>query len=149
MNIAVAGNETWRRLCDALGKPEWFEHDDYKTNADRRANRDRLNAEIADIIATKTSAEWVEALTAMGVPCGPIYKIDDMFSDPQVQHLGIAQPLKTVPFGDTHAMGQPVQLTRTPSQLVGFLTRGEHTLEILEELGIDVDQASTKDNSII
>ena len=151
VNIAVAGNETWRRLCDALGKPEWFEHADYKTNADRRENRDRLNGEIADIIATKTSAEWVDALTAAGVPCGPIYKIDEMFADPQVQHLGIAQPLSTVPFGDTHAMGQPVQLTRTPSQLVGSPpTRGEHTLEILEELGINADQAATlKDNSIV
>ena len=74
-----------------------------------------------------------------------------MFDDPQIQHLGIAQPLHTVPFGDTHAMGQPVQLTRTPSQLVGSPpTRGEHTLEILEELGIDADQTVTlKYNSII
>ena len=105
VNIAVAGNETWRRLCDALGKPDWFDHADYKTNADRRENRDRLNGEIADIIATKTSAEWVDALTAAGVPCGPIYKIDEMFADPQVQHLGIAQPLNTVPFGDTTRHG--------------------------------------------
>jgi formyl-CoA transferase len=134
-----------------LGKPEWFEHADYKTNAERRENRDRLNGVIAEIIATKTSAEWVDALTAAGVPCGPIYKIDEMFADPQVQHLGIAQPLSTVPFGDTHAMGQPVQLTRTPSQLVGSPpTRGEHTLEILDELGINADQAATlKDNSIV
>ena len=151
VNIAVAGNETWRRLCDALGKPEWFESDDYKTNADRRENRDRLNAEIAEIISTKTSAEWVDDLTAAGVPCGPIYQIDEMFADPQVEHLGIAQPLSTVPFGDTHAMGQPVQLTRTPSQLVGSPpTRGQHTLEILQELGIDADQAAAlKDNSIV
>ena len=93
----------------------------------------------------------LDALTAAGVPCGPIYKIDEMFADPQVQHLGIAQPLHTVPFGDTHAMGQPVQLTRTPSQLVGTPpTRGQHTLEILEELGIDADEAGNlKDNSIV
>jgi formyl-CoA transferase len=151
VNIAVAGNETWLRLCKALDRPDWAQDDNYATNAKRRERRDALNAEIAAVIATKTSADWVEALTKAGVPCGPIYRIDEMFADPQVQHLGIAQPLTTHPFGDTHAMGQPVALTRTPSALVGTPPRrGEHTEEILEELGISAEEcAGFKRNSVV
>ncbi len=151
VNIAVAGNETWHRLCDALNKPEWTRNNAYATNADRAKRRDRLNGEIGDIICKKTSAEWVEILTEAGVPCGPIYKIDEVFADPQVQHLGIAQPLTTVPFGDTHALGQPVNLERTPSHLaVSPPTRGQHTLEILLEIGIDKEELKIlKDSSVI
>ena len=151
VNIAVAGNETWQRLCKALDKPDWAADEGYDTNAKRRARRDELNADIAAIIATKTSAEWVEALTEAGVPCGPIYKVDEMFADPQVQHLGIAQPLSTMPFGDTKAMGQPVKLDRTPSALVGAPpTLGEHTAEILEELGVSAeDRAALEQKSVI
>jgi len=138
VNIAVAGDETWQRLCKALDRADWAADEGYATNTQRRERRDELNADIAAIIKEKTSAEWVEALTAAGVPCGPIYKIDEMFADPQVQHLGIVQPLTTEPFGETHAMGQPVQLTRTPSTLTGSPpTRGQHTEEILTELGLD------------
>ena len=138
VNIAIAGNETWRRLCEALDRPDWIDCEKYKTNAERAKRRDQLNSDIAAIIQTKTSAECVDILTSAGVPCGPIYRIDEMFNDPQVQHLGVAQPLKTVPFGDTFAMGQPVQLTRTPSRLTAAPpTRGQHTSEILSEIGIN------------
>ena len=151
VNIAVAGNQTWQRLCQALGRSDWADDEGYDTNAKRRERRETLNADIAAIIAEKTSAEWVEQLTEAGVPCGPIYKIDEMFADPQVQHLGIAQPLKTEPFGDTHAMGQPFELTRTPSELKGSPpTRGQHTAEILEELGVSAERcASLKDKSVV
>ncbi|MEM6308592.1 MAG: CaiB/BaiF CoA-transferase family protein [Pseudomonadota bacterium] len=151
VNIAVAGNDTWLRLCKALDRPDWAEDAGYDSNAKRRARRDELNAGIAAIIETKTSAEWVEKLTEAGVPCGPIYTIDEMFDDPQVEHLGIAQPLTTEPFGDTQAMGQPFNLTRTPSSLVGSPpTRGQHTEEILQELGISAaDCANLKDKSVV
>lgn len=151
VNIAVAGNETWRRLCEALDRPDWIDCEEYKTNAERTKRRDRLNADIAAIIKTKTSAEWVDLLTSAGVPCGPIYRIDEMFDDPQVQHLRVAQPLQTVPFGDTRAMGQPVQLTRTPSHLTAAPpTRGQHTAEILAEVGINPKKIKDlKNQSII
>ncbi len=150
VNIAVAGEETWRRLCKAFGRTDWAADESYSTNAKRRERRNELNAAIETITKEKTSTEWVEILTEAGVPCGPIYKIDEMFADPQVQHLGIAQPLTTEPFGDTHAMGQPVQLTRTPSALTGSPpTRGEHTEEILSELGLTTeDIAKLRQNDI-
>jgi len=151
VNIAVAGDETWRRLCDALGRPDWAADEGYDSNKKRAARRDELNAAIAEIIACKTSAEWVAELTAAGVPCGPIYTIDEMFDDPQVQHLGVTQPLTTEPFGDTQVMAQPFQLTRTPSTLTGSPpTRGQHTQELLDELGIDAEAyAALQEKSIV
>ena len=151
INIAVAGNETWRRLCKALGQDGWAEDENLANNAKRAENRDQLNADIAGIIAEKSTAQWVDILTEAGVPCGPIYKINEMFEDPQVEHLGVAQPLKTDPFGDTKALAQPFELTRTPSSFAASPpTRGQHTDEILKELGIDADQcAELKKQSVI
>lgn len=151
VNIAVAGDETWRRLCTALDRQDWAEDDGLSNNAKRAARRDELNAAIAEIIAEKTSAEWVESLTEAGVPCGPIYRIDEVFADPQVQHLGIAQPLMTEPFGETHAVGQPFQLSRTQSTMAASPpTRGQHTQELLEELGISAEEcAALQDKSVV
>ena len=135
----------------ALGRQDWADDEGYDTNPKRAARRDELNAGIAKIIATRSSAEWVADLTEAGVPCGPIYKIDEMFEDPQVQHLGVTQPLMTDPFGETRAMAQPFQLSRTGSSLSAPPpTRGQHTGELLEELGIDADAyAALQDKSVV
>ena len=141
INIAVAGNDTWKRLCNALGQDDWAEDEALDTNAKRAERRDKLNADIAAIVETKSTADWVELLTAAGVPCGPIYKIDEMFDDPQVQHLGVAQTMETEPFGPTKALAQPFELTRTPSSFAAAPpTRGQHTQEILEELGFSAEE---------
>ena len=140
INIAVAGDQIWQRLCNAIGRKDWADDESLATNALRKARRDELNDAISEIMAEKTSAEWVELLTAAGVPCGPIYRIDEMFDDPQVRHLKVARPIHTDPFGNTHALVQPFQMSRTPSVLAASPpTRGQHTNEVLEELGIDTE----------
>jgi formyl-CoA transferase len=136
INIGVAGNVIWQRFADAIGKPEWAESEDYKDNPDRLARRDQLNAEIETITMTRTSHEWIDMLATKGVPCGQINNIDDVFADPQVQHLGIATAAETVPFGQTRLVGQPVELARTPSKITQPPPeRGQHTDEILRDLG--------------
>ena len=133
LNIAASGGRIWLRLCNAIGAPELAEHPDYKTGALRSQHRDRLHGDIEKHLESRTTAEWVDVLNDAGVPCGPIYSIDQAFADPQVRELGIVQEV-----GDISYLGQPVTLSRTPSRVVAHPpTLGEHTAEVLREIGFD------------
>ena len=90
---------------------------EYATSASRLTNRDALNAEIERITLRRTSAEWVEAINAAGVPCGPIYTIDEVFEDPQVEHLHAAQGVRLQNGKAIDLLAQPFSLSRTPSAL--------------------------------
>jgi len=138
INIAVAGQEIWERFCEAIGQPQLMEEPAYATGADRSTNRDQLNAEIAEVTRRRTSAHWIDLLNDAGVPCGPINTIDQVFADPQIRHLGMAQPVRSHERGHTELVGQPVGLSRTPSRIrMPPPLMGEHTDEILAGLGYD------------
>ncbi|MGD0024403.1 MAG: CoA transferase [Xanthobacteraceae bacterium] len=133
----------WKRFCKAIERDDLIEHPDYATPKDRRRNRDALNDLIGEITATMTSAAVVERMNAAGIPCGPIYTIDQTFADPQVRHLGIAQTVESAALGDIALVGQPFTLSRTPSRLVSSAPEyGEHTDEILAEFGYSKDDIS-------
>ncbi|HLA20966.1 MAG TPA: CoA transferase [Pseudolabrys sp.] len=136
INIASTGQVMWERLCNAIEAPELIKQPDYANNAARSKNRDALNAEIDKRTAHKTSAQWIDIFNQAGVPCGPIYSIDQMFADEQVKHLGIAQSA-TRPDGKQQVfVGQPVSLSRTPSKIVATPPeQGQHTDEVLKEFG--------------
>jgi crotonobetainyl-CoA:carnitine CoA-transferase CaiB-like acyl-CoA transferase len=141
INIASAGQKIWERFCQALGTPEWIARPEYSSVANRSKNRDALNAEIDVYTVNRTSADWVERFNKAGVPCGPIYAIDQMFADPQVEHVGIAQPVKTKDKKAMTLVGQPVSLSRTPSRLVAPPPGlGEHTGAVLKEFGFSAKQ---------
>src|SRR5439155_24002917 len=106
-------DDIFRRLCQPLDSPSLADHPDYRTGKLRSANRKALNAEIEAITARRDSAEWIERLNAAGVPTGPIYSIDQVFADPQVCHLGIAQPVEHGSLGHLELVGQAVSLSRT------------------------------------
>ena len=136
MNIAASGHKIWLRMCDAIGAPELAAHPDYATGAARSKNRDALHAEMEKRLLAHDSAHWIDLLNKAGVPSGPIYAIDEAFGDPQAQHLGIVQKV-----GDVAYLGQPVTLSRTPSQVASHPPAlGEHTTEILRDLGCDATE---------
>jgi formyl-CoA transferase len=137
INIATAGTTTWQRLCRAIGAEAQIERPEYATAAARSKNRDALNAEIETYLSGGTSAEWVERINAAEVPCGPIYAIDRIYSDPQVEHLRLVEDVETPDArGVLHLVGQPVTLERTPSRLAAPPPeRGEHTDAVLAEFG--------------
>jgi len=149
INIACAGEAIWQRCAIALGHPEWIEDPRFATNEDRSENRKIMNKLITQITQTKSSHYWVDLLLEKGVPAGPIYTMDEVFNDPQVQHLGIAADANTLPFGKTKLVGQPFTMNRTPSHIATHPpARGEHTEEILNELGIN-DFNQLRANNII
>jgi crotonobetainyl-CoA:carnitine CoA-transferase CaiB-like acyl-CoA transferase len=135
INVATTGQRIWERFCTALEAPELLQKPEYQSGAARSQNRQGLNAEINRHTVKRTSAEWVERFNQAGVPCGPIYSIDQVYADPQVIHLGMAQSVKKK--GKTLRMaGQPVSLSRTPSRIVAPPPdMGEQTDAILKEFG--------------
>jgi formyl-CoA transferase len=136
INIAAVGSALWERLCRALGAEALIERPEYATASARLQNRDALNGELESYTVARTSAEWVERLNDAGVPCGPIYSIDQVFADAQVRHLGIVREVAT-PARTLRVVGQPISLSRTPSQVISAPPgRGEHTAEVLREFGL-------------
>ncbi|MGA2893065.1 MAG: CoA transferase [Xanthobacteraceae bacterium] len=144
INIATTGQRIWQRFCETAGANALLDKPDYQNAAARSKNRDALNAEIDTYLIGRTSAEWVDLFNKAGVPCGPIYAIDQMFADPQVQHLGIAQSVTKKDKSKMRLVAQPVSLSRTPSRLVARPPElGEHTDAVLKEFGFSARDIAT------
>lgn len=137
LNIAVFGSKIWERFCHILGAPEWVADPRYHDKAARSVHRDSLNDEINRRLAAHDRSHWIEQLNAAGVACGHINSLDEVFAEPQVQHLGMVKQVVSPHHGPQRLVGQPVQLQRTPSTLARAAPRrGEHTAEVLAELGV-------------
>ena len=151
INLAVAGETIWKRFAEAIDKEKWLQMEEFKDAKSRLKNRDHLNQLIEEVTITKTSNEWVEMLEKVGVPCGPINTIDKVFDDPQVKHLGIAQEIETIPFGDTKLVGQPFNLSRSSSSMKRRPPeKGEHNEDVFGDLGFSAEELDDlKEKNII
>jgi formyl-CoA transferase len=131
----------WRRFCEAIKRPDLENHPDFATNKLRARNRAAINGLIEEITQRYTTQDLVEEMNAAGIPCGPIYSVDQAFADPQVKHLGIAQKVSSKALGEIGLLGQPFTLSRTPSRLeVAAPEYNEHADEILREAGYSEDE---------
>jgi len=143
INIAATGQKMWTKICELIGEPQMANDPKYNSGAARLKNRDALNEVLESHTVKRTSAEWVDALNKAGVPCGPIYSVDQAFSDAQVKHLGIARGVRNQEQKMIQLVGQPVSLSRTPSDIVAATPHlGEHTDEVLVEFGFSKDDIS-------
>ena len=147
MNVAASGEGMWKRLCPAIGRPELLARAEFDGAANRAKNRKALNAELNAALSAKKSEEWIPVLNAAGVPCGPIYSMDQVFADPQVQHLHAAATVKHPALGDIRVVNQAVGLSRTPATMASATPEiGQHTDEVLAEAGYSAGEIAALRN---
>ena len=138
INIAAAGRHSFTRFCQTLGLARLLEDPLFADEASRSKNRLAINQIISDVTRKQSSSELIAKLNKAGVPCGPINRIDEVFADPQVKHLGMAAPVQHGSLGDIEVVNQPVKLSRTPSHIAHPTPeKGEHTEEVLKDYGYD------------
>jgi formyl-CoA transferase len=141
INIAVFGSKIWERFCGILGAPEWVADERFKDKSARSVNRDALNARIDERLASHDCSYWIERFNAGGVACGLISNMKQALEEPQIEHLGMVKEVVSERLGPQRLVGQPMQLTRTPSTIARSAPlRGEHTEEILGELGFGPEE---------
>ncbi len=137
VNIAAPSGRLLTAFCEAIGEPDLPDDSRFSSTRRRHEHRDELNAIVAARLADRTTAEWVDTLNAVGVPCGPVYRIDEVFADPQVEHLGMTAEVEHPTLGpvalvrNAVTMSGEVPTVRTPAP-----APGDHTGEILRELGL-------------
>ena len=136
MNIAAGDNEMFARLGKALGTEHLVTMPEYKDRAMRSKNRAALNKALQDAMIKRDSAYWTARFEECGVAGGPIYKMDKVFADPQVQYNKMAVPVELPGNGTIELVNQPVRLSRTPNEIRTATPEcGQHTDDILRELG--------------
>jgi len=139
--ILTVGNDSqFRRFAEVAGRPEWADDPRFASNKQRVANRAVLVPLIRQATVFKTTAQWVAQLEAVGVPCGPINDLAQVFSDPQVQARGLAFELPHVLAGLVPQVASPIRLSETPVEYRNAPPLlGEHTQEVLRRvLGLGV-----------
>ncbi len=136
--LAVGNDAQFARFCDVAGRPEWAADPRIATNAGRVQQRDTLVPMIAEVVLGRTQRDWLAALEAAGVPCGPINRLDQVFADPQVQARRMRFDLPHPLSGTVPQVANPLNFSATPvtyTQAPPLL--GEHTEAVLaERLGL-------------
>jgi len=136
INIAASSSRVWERMCEAIGRPDWKEKKEWKAVQDRSKDRKAIHDAISQETKKKPSNQWIETFEEAGVPCGPIYDIGQVFADPQVQHLGIARPMKSPELGTFDIVGSAINLSGVPKDIrMATAPAGAHSAEVLREAG--------------
>src|SRR6201996_5727989 len=139
INIAASGDSLWKKFCEVAGDKDLSSNPDFATQQGRVKNRASLIEHLIDVVKSKPSKFWVDALSKAGVPCGPINTIDQVFADPQVKHLKIRRPVDHPKIGTFDIVGQPIHMSAypQPDRLKPTPDQGQHTDEVLKEFGYD------------
>ena len=135
--LAVGNDSQFSKWCEFSGSPELAQDPRFKTNEGRVENREALHAVMEPILAGKSMADWLTGLESIGVPCGPVNTIEQVFEDPQVQHRGmrIDMPHPLAGDGTVPLVAHPVKYSETPAKYRHAPpVLGQHTDEILQEI---------------
>lgn len=144
--IAVGNDGQFRRFCDFVGHPEWANDERFRDNPSRVRHRAALTTMIAELTPSRTTAAWVTGLEQVGVPCGPVNDLAQVFADPHVaaRQMRINLPHSQAQTEEVELIGNPLKLSRTPvSYRQAPPTLGEHTERVLSETAkLDPDTIS-------
>lgn len=138
LNLGAGGDSIWARLCGALAaeRPGLAADPRFASDVLRASNRAALNATLAEVFRGATTDAWIDRLNAAGVPCGPIYAVDEVFADPQVVQQAMAATVEHPTRGPIRVLAPTARLSRTPGRLERALgPKGADTDDVLGELG--------------
>jgi crotonobetainyl-CoA:carnitine CoA-transferase CaiB-like acyl-CoA transferase len=141
ITLAAANDRLFRRLCELLGRPEWSADPDYADDTLRVRNRETLAALIESVTVQQPRSHWITLFEASGLPCGPINNYDQVFADPQIRARAMVVEIDHPTLGRLRTLGSPVKMSETPP-MVGRRAPllGEHTREVLREVGYEEDE---------
>ena len=141
LTIGAANDRTFRRLCEALGHPEWADAPEYRDDTHRIRNREALAARIEAVLAARPRSHWLELLDTRGVPCGPINDYAEVMADPHVRARELVVETDHPTLGRIPTLGTPIKLSETPLTPDRPAPRlGEHTDEILGDAGFGAEE---------
>ena len=141
INIAASGGRLWEAFCQELGVAQWLSDPRFATAAARRENKAELNDLIEKELLKDTGDSWVERFNAVGVPCGPVNTVAQTFSDPQVQHLGMATPVVHPTAGDISIIRNATNMEGVSSEIrMPSPLKGQHSKEVLLEFGFTEEE---------
>ena len=141
IQVVMMNPDQYDRFCRALGDDTLARDPRFSTNDARLANYDEFRARVEQALATGTTAEWQERFERAQIAAGPVYEFDEVFSDPQIKHLGLIAEVEQPGYGTARMLGFPVRASATPAAIrrpAPLL--GEHTAEVLNEIGVSADE---------
>jgi formyl-CoA transferase len=132
--------QNWARTCEAIGKPEWAEHPDYATARARQPRIFDIFAEIAKWLADKTKYEAIDILRKHDIPCAPVLSMKEIANDPDLRASGSVVEVEHKQRGTYLTVGSPIKFSDFAPEITSSPLLGEHTDEVLTELGYDADE---------
>jgi len=151
INIAAGNDNLWKKFCAVTDLSDIADDPKFATNPKRVENRDEVVAIVSKKINTKTMQEWLDILNDAGVPCGPIYTVDQIFKDPQVLAREMLVEVDHPKCGKIQVTGSPIKLSETPAEITTHPPMlGEHNSSILQEFGFsEEDITKLKEDKVI
>ena len=141
LNVGGATQSVWESLCRAIGREELLADPRFATGGDRKLHEVELAELLETTFGGKPTAHWMDVLGAAGVPCGPIYDMEEVYRDPQVRARDMLVELDDPDLGKLKNIGIPVKLSRTPGRIRRRApSLGEHTREVLLEAGYTAEE---------
>lgn len=141
VNLSASSTKMWDKLCEVFGRSDWLHKAQWRTQKGRLADRVAISAAVDEVTRTQPSKHWIKVLNEAGIPCGPIYSMDEVFADEQVRKLGMALPVQHPELGEMHLVASPLNFEGTPRAIRDASPMaGSHTEEILRSLGYPDDR---------